>query len=167
MDETSEPREAQSPEPVSTFHPEADGAPGAASPVPSPASAPPPSESVPLIAWLAAGAGWFVPGLGHLLLRRWGRAAAIFLSVSAMAIAGYKLQGQVYSIRTTDVYGTLGHWAEIGAGVFYFLWRVLEPAGANLARASGDVGTRLLAIAGLLNFLCVADAFEIARRAKS
>ncbi|MFZ0858957.1 MAG: DUF6677 family protein [Candidatus Acidiferrales bacterium] len=163
MDETSEPREAQPPEPAVPSRPDAAAAPNAA----SPASTPPASENAPFIAWLAAAAGWFVPGLGHLLLRRWGRAAAIFLSVGAMAIAGYRLQGQVYSIRTGDVYGTLGQWAEIGAGAFYFLWRVLEPAGANLARASGDVGTRLLAMAGLLNFLCVADAFEIARRAKS
>jgi hypothetical protein len=152
MDETSVPREAEPPEPAAPPHPDA---------------ASHASENAPFIAWLAAAAGWFVPGLGHLLLRRWGRAAAIFLSVSAMAIAGYKLQGQVYSIRTGDVYGTLGHWAEIGSGVFYYLWRVLEPAGANLARVGGGIGTRLLTIAGLLNFLCVADAFEIARRAKS
>jgi hypothetical protein len=124
-------------------------------------------DNAPFIAWLAAAAAWIVPGLGHLLLRRWGRAAAIFVAVGGMAIAGYKLQGQVFSLRTSDVYSILGHWAEIGAGVFYFLWRFLEPAGANLARATGDIGTRLLAIAGLLNFLCMADAFEIARRARN
>ncbi len=167
MDEASEPREAQPPQAAAPSHAGAAAAPNAASPVPSPVSAPPDFENAPFIAWFAAAAAWFLPGLGHLLLRRWGRAIAIFLCVGGMAIAGYKLQGQLYSIRTGDVYGILGHWAEIGAGSFYFLGRVLEPAGANLAQASGDVGTRLLAIAGLLNFLCVADAFEIARRAKS
>lgn len=124
-------------------------------------------DNAPFLAWLAAAAEWIIPGLGYLLLRRWGRAAVIFAAVGGLAIAGYQLHGQVFSIRTSDFYGILGHWAEIGAGIFYFLWRWLEPGGANLARAAGDTGTRLLAMAGLLNFLCVADVFEIARGARN
>src|SRR5215469_17307382 len=120
----------------------------------------------PMMVWLATVGGWFVPGLGHFLLRRWGRGVAIFLCVGGMAIAGYHLGGQVFSIHTSDVYAILGHLAEVGTGAFYFLWRVLEPGGAQLARSSGDIGTRLLAIAGLLNFLCAADAYEIACRLK-
>ncbi|HEV2422594.1 MAG TPA: DUF6677 family protein [Candidatus Acidoferrales bacterium] len=120
----------------------------------------------PITIWLATVGGWFVPGLGHLLLRRWGRGVAMFVCVGGMAIAGYQLGGQIFSIHTSDVYSILGHLAEAGTGVFYFLWRVFEPGGANLARSSGDIGTRLLAIAGLLNFLCVGDAYEIAHRLK-
>jgi hypothetical protein len=129
-------------------------------------NAPAVPDNAPFIAWLAAAAAWIVPGLGHLLVRRWGRGAAIFAAIGGTAILGYQLQGQVFTVRTTDFFGFLGHWAEIGSGVFYFLWRWLEPGGADLARATGDVGTRLLATAGLLNFLCVADVFEIARRAR-
>lgn len=123
-------------------------------------------DNAPFLAWLAAAAAWIVPGLGYLVLQRWGRAAVIFAGIGGMAIAGYQLHGQVYSVRTSDFFGILGHWAEIGAGVFYFLWHFLEPSGANLARAAGDTGTRLLAMAGLLNLLCVADVFEIARGAR-
>lgn len=110
--------------------------------------------------------GWLIPGLGHFLLRRWGRGFVILLSISAMAIIGYQLGGQVFSIHSGNVYSVLGHCSEAGMGAFYFLWRVLEPAGANLARSSGDIGTRLLAIAGLLNFLCVADVYEISQGSK-
>lgn len=139
---------------------------------PLPVSEPPPRnhgqivDNAPFLAWLAAAAAWVLPGLGYLLLRRWGRAAAAFAGIGGLVLAGYQLHGQVFSIRTSDFFGILGHWAEIGAGVFYFLWHVLEPGGANLARAAGDTGTRLLAMAGLLNLLCVADAFEIARGAR-
>lgn len=120
----------------------------------------------PLMTWLVTVGGWLVPGLGHLLLRRWGRAIAVFLCVGGIAVAGYKLGGQVFSIRTGNIYNILGHLAEAGTGVFYFLWPILEPAGADAARAAGDIGTRLLAIAGLLNFLCAIDAFDISRRVK-
>lgn len=109
-------------------------------------------------------AAWIVPGLGHFLLKRRGCAAIIFLCVGGLVIAGYAMRGQVYSMRAGDLLGFMTHLAEIGTGVFYFLARFFEPHGANTARAVGDVGTRLLAIAGLLNFLCVLDAWGIARR---
>lgn len=126
-----------------------------------------PVANSPLVTWLATVGGWIIPGLGHLLLRRWGRGIVIFLCIGLMAVLGYRLGGQVFPVHSTSVYAVLGHWSEAGMGGFYFLWRLLEPAGANLARSSGDVGTRVLAIAGLLNFLCVADAYEISRRSKS
>ena len=116
--------------------------------------------------WLATVGGWFVPGFGHLLLRRWGRAVVVFLCIGGMAMAGYKLQGQVFSIRSDDIFAILGHLAEVGGGAFYFFSHVLEPGGVNVAQANGDIGTRLLAMAGLLNFLSVADVFEIARHGK-
>lgn len=155
MDESAHSPEAQPIQPAAPLHRDEGSV-----------HADPRGTPAPTIAWLAATAAWFVPGLGHLLLRRWGRAVIIFLCVGGMAVAGYKLQGEVFSIRSGDIFGILGHLADVGAGAFYLFSRFLEPGGADIARASGDIGTRLLAIAGLLNFLCVADAFEIARHAK-
>lgn len=111
-------------------------------------------------------AAWLAPGLGHLLLKRWGRAAIIFLCVGGLAVAGYAMSGQVYSIRGGDIFGFMGYLAEIGSGTFYFLARLLEPRGANTALVTGVYGTRFLAMAGLLNFLCVLDAWGIARAEK-
>ena len=112
-------------------------------------------------------AAWLVPGLGHLLLKRRGRAAIIFLCVGGLAVAGYALRGQIYSMRGGDMFGFMGYLAEVGSGAFYFLARLLEPHGADTARVAGVYGTRFLAIAGLLNFLCVLDAWGIARPEKS
>ena len=111
-------------------------------------------------------AAWLVPGLGHLLLKHRGRAAIIFLCVGGLAVAGYAMRGQVYSMRGGDMFGLMGHLAEIGLGVFYFLAHLLEPHGANTALVAGVYGTRFLAMAGLLNFLCVLDAWGIARAEK-
>ena len=111
-------------------------------------------------------AAWLAPGLGHLLLKRWGRAAISFLCVGGLAVAGYAMRGQVYSMRGGDIFGFMGYLAEIGSGTFYFLARLFEPSGANTALVTGVYGTRFLAMAGLLNFLCVLDAWGIARAEK-
>lgn len=117
-------------------------------------------------AGVIAFAAWLVPGLGYLLLKRWERAAVLFFCVASLAVLGFAMRGRVYSPRGEDFFGLLGFIAEVGAGAIYFLARVFEPRGADLARVAGDFGTRFLALAGLLNFLCVLDVWHIARAGK-
>ncbi len=120
------------------------------------------AKEQPELAVAAAVAGWLVPGLGHLLLRRWGRALVFFLTVGALAVTGFLLRGYVFPARSADAFDSLGFLADFGAGVFYFLSRFFETSGADISRASGDYGTRFIATAGVLNLLCVLDAYEIA-----
>jgi hypothetical protein len=56
----------------------------------------------------------------------------------------------------------LGSLGDAGSGVFYWVVRSLEKAGPDVSRAIGDYGTRFIAAAGVANYLCVADALEIA-----
>ena len=115
-----------------------------------------------VLAPFIAVAAWIVPGLGHLVLRRWGRALIFFLAVGGLAIAGYELRGYVFSPRTGEPFGTFGFLADAGAGIFYFLSRFFETAGPDVSRAAGDYGTRFIAAAGIVNLLSVFDAYEIA-----
>jgi len=115
-----------------------------------------------VLAPFIAVAAWIVPGLGHLVLRRWGRALIFFLAVGGLAIAGYELRGYVFPPRTGEPFGTLGFLADAGAGIFYFLSRFFESAGPDVSRAAGDYGTRFIAAAGIVNLLSVFDAYEIA-----
>jgi hypothetical protein len=115
-----------------------------------------------VLAPFIAVAAWIVPGLGHLVLRRWGRALIFFLSVGGLAVAGYLLRGNVFPPRTGEPFGTLGFLADAGAGIFYFLSRFFETAGPDVSRAAGDYGTRFIAAAGIVNLLSVFDAYEIA-----
>ncbi|MGB8523366.1 MAG: DUF6677 family protein [Candidatus Acidiferrales bacterium] len=115
-----------------------------------------------VLAPFIAVAAWIVPGLGHLVLRRWGRALIFFLSVGGLAITGYLLRGNVFPPRTGEPFGTLGFLADAGAGIFYFLSRFFESAGPDVSRAAGDYGTRFIAAAGIVNLLSVFDAYEIA-----
>lgn len=107
-------------------------------------------------------AAWAVPGLGHALLRRWTRAAGFFLAVGGLAITGYLMRGEVFGPRAHESFGTLGFLADAAAGVFYFLAHVVETAGPDISRATGNYGTRFVAAAGLVNLIGVIDAVELA-----
>jgi hypothetical protein len=114
-----------------------------------------------LMGIVASVAGWLVPGLGHLLLRRWTKAAVYFLCVAGLACAGLLMRGGVFAAGAEDMFDRLGFFADIGTGVFYFMAHNIQTAGPDVAHASGDYGTRLFATAGMLNFLTVLEAFEI------
>jgi len=111
----------------------------------------------------AAIAGWVVPGLGHLLLRRWSKAAVYFLCIGGLACAGLTMRGGVFGAGAEDLFDRLGFFADLGAGVFYFLAHQIQAAGPDVAHATGDYGTRLFAAAGMLNFLTVLEAYDIGR----
>ncbi len=108
-------------------------------------------------------AGWLVPGLGHLILRRWDKAIAYFLCVGTLACVGLAMRGGVFDSSAADMFDRLGFLADLGAGVFYFLAHTIQAAGPDVAHASGDYGTRLFATAGVLNLLTVLEAYETGR----
>jgi hypothetical protein len=116
---------------------------------------------------LVAVTAWIVPGLGHLLLRRWGRALGFFLACGGLALAGLALRGEIFSPHSDDPFGALGFIADLGSGIFYFAARIFETAGPDISRASGDYGTRFIAASGIVNLLGVIDAFGIARGRRS
>jgi hypothetical protein len=105
---------------------------------------------------------WLVPGLGHLLLHRTGRAIVFVIAVGGLAITGYHMRGNVFPPRSADPFGALGFWADASSGIFYLLARVLERAGPDVSRAAGDYGTRFIAAAGIVNLIGAFDAYEIA-----
>ncbi len=109
----------------------------------------------------AAIAAWIVPGLGHLLLRKWDKAIVYFLTVGALAVAGLLMRGNVFTPAGGDAFDMLGFFADIGSGIFYFLSHTINAAGPDVSRAAGDNGTRLFATAGVLNMLCMLEAFQI------
>jgi len=112
---------------------------------------------------VAAVAGWMVPGLGHLVLRRWSKAAVYFLCVGGLAFAGLAMRGGVFGADAMDLFDRLGFFADLGAGIFYFLAHQIQVAGPDVAHATGDYGTRMFAAAGMLNFLIVLEAYDIGR----
>jgi hypothetical protein len=112
-------------------------------------------------------AGWLLPGLGHALLKMWGRALAIFLTVGFLVYLGAGMRGNVFVPGGEDAFARLGYVADAGTGSFYFVARALEISGSDVSHADGDYGTRFLATAGVLNLLAALHAYEAARGRKA
>jgi len=119
------------------------------------------------LAVLVGLAGWVVPGLGHALLKMWGRAVVCLVTVAMLATVGARMRGNLFTSRGNDAFDSLGYIADLGAGSFYFVARSLEVDGADVSHADGDYGTRFLATAGVFNLLAALHAYEAARGRKA
>jgi hypothetical protein len=111
--------------------------------------------------------GWMVPGLGHAVLKMWGRAVTIFLAVGLLVYLGAGMRGNLFAPGGDDAFARLGYAADLGTGSFYLLARAIETTGPDVSHADGDYGTRFLATAGVLNLLAALHAYEAARKRKA
>ena len=126
------------------------------------------SESTPaLVVGLAA---WFLPGSGHLLLKKWGRALMMGGVIWFCFIIGLAMGGHMFDLSTDGTSSVLLQVppmiANLGSGALYIVSWLFgsgfadDPAQA--ARATYEYGNTFLLIAGLLNYLTMLDAFDIA-----
>ena len=116
---------------------------------------------------VAPALAWLVPGAGHLIQKRWGRGALLMVSIFAMFLIGLALQGRIYKPNGGDILDILGFVGDIGAGGLYIVTRAMDWGQGAIAHATADYGTKYLIVAGLLNFIAVADAYHIAIGKKS
>lgn len=129
--------------------------------------APPRKSRREALAFVAGLAGWLVPGLGHALMKMWGRAMVCFLTVGVLVWIGAGMRGNLFTSRGNDAFDSLGYIADLGTGSFYWLARSLESNGPDVSHADGDYGTRFLATAGVFNLLAALHAYETARGRKA
>jgi len=106
-------------------------------------------------------AGWAVPGLGHILLKRW-RGLVFLACLGAMTALGLAMGGRIFPFQLDNPLTVLAFFADIGNGLVYVLSRFLPFGLGALKNVSYEFGTAYLAGAGLLNFLVALDAYDIA-----
>ena len=111
---------------------------------------------------LAPAVGWLIPGAGHLIQKRWIRGLLLMGSVVTMFVLGLLMQGRVDQPNGGDILDILGFVGDVGAGGLYILSRVNDWGHVVVAHATADYGTKYIIVAGLLNFICVADAYHVA-----
>src|ERR1700739_3309818 len=120
------------------------------------------AESTGIMAVLAPAIGWFIPGAGHMIQRRWIRGGVLFLSIVSLFLLGLAMQGRIYKANGGDILDILGFVGDIGAGGLYILTLANDWGQGAIAFATADYGTKFMIVAGLLNFIAIADAYHIA-----
>ena len=112
-------------------------------------------------------AAWLIPGCGHFLLGRKGRALILFGSILCMFLLGLAMQGQFFNLRSDSILQKLGFLGEMCVGVAMPAAMFFGYAGGNGFFASADYGTAFLVAAGMLNVLTIFDAYDIAMGRKN
>lgn len=119
-------------------------------------------EPVSAMAVLAPAIGWFIPGAGHMIQKRWIRGGLLFVSIVTLFLLGLGMQGRIYRANGGDILDILGFVGDVGAGALYILTLAMDWGQNAIAFAVADYGTKFMIVAGLLNFIAVADAYHIA-----
>ncbi|HKO97068.1 MAG TPA: DUF6677 family protein [Pyrinomonadaceae bacterium] len=127
-------------------------------------------------AWLMGITAWLIPGAGHLLQGRWARALLLGGSVWICFLAGLWMGGHLFIVKTGDPTSSILYQlppmiANLGSGLLYLICWFMGTGFAddpvNAAKATYEYGNTFLLVAGLLNYLCMLDAFDVAAGRKS
>src|SRR5260370_30059871 len=121
-----------------------------------------PAEPVSLMAVVAPVVGWLIPGAGHMIQKRWIRGALLLVSIGTLFVLGLMMQGHIYKANGGDILDILGFIGDLGAGGMYIVTLAANGGRGAVAHAIADYGTKFMIVAGLLNFIAVADAYHIA-----
>ncbi|MEW6131458.1 MAG: DUF6677 family protein [Acidobacteriota bacterium] len=120
---------------------------------------------------LALVVAWLIPGAGHLVLGKYGRAAMFFLTITAAFMIGLALHGRLFwplqptveNSSSPDFVSFLWFFAQIGTGLCYLFCYAL---GINTIPTPNaptyEYANALTCLAGLLNYLVIHDVFDIA-----
>src|ERR1700694_2679499 len=120
------------------------------------------TQPITAMSVVAPAIGWLIPGAGHLIQKRWIRGLLLMGSITTMFFLGLAMQGRVYRPNGGDILDILGFVGDLGTGGLYIVTRVMDWGQGAIAHATADYGTKFIIVAGLLNFISVADAYHIA-----
>ena len=119
-----------------------------------------------LNAWLTGSLAWAVPGAGHFFQGHLGRGGILGGSVFCMYFIGWLLGGHLYGLHNVSETGFLAYvfgFCDLGSGLLYLLSLATNIGVLDHSQlATSEYGDRFLMVAGLLNYLCMLDAFDIA-----
>lgn len=117
-------------------------------------------------AWFIGILAWAVPGAGHILQGRLVLGGVLGGTVICMYTVGWLLGGHLYGLHNVSETGFLAYvfgFCDLGSGLLYLLSlasNIAVPDNSQLA--TSEYGDRFMMVAGLLNYLCMLDAFDIA-----
>ena len=115
-------------------------------------------------------AAWLVPGAGHLVLARRGRGLLFFVTIVGAFVLGLSLHGHLYwptvaeppSVFHFDLITVLWFLAGLCYITSYALGLGTAPIPQAASAPTFEYGNTFMFLAGLLNYLVIHDAFDIA-----
>lgn len=118
-----------------------------------------PARISPVAAGILA---WLVPGLGHFTLGHRARGMAFFVIVCGAAVLGVGLEGNLGTSLTGPPLALLRTLGCMGAGLVYGALRFVVGFVGSAEAPGYEYGSAFLVSAGLMNYMLVLDAFDIA-----
>ena len=105
---------------------------------------------------------WLVPGAGHLWLGRRQKGTVFLLALPLMFMTGIWLRGRIFPFELSEPLVALAAAANLGNGLPWFVAHILELGNGVVTAATYEYGNCFMIVAGLLNFLVILDAFDVA-----
>jgi hypothetical protein len=105
---------------------------------------------------------WLVPGAGHLWMGRRQKGIVFLLAVPAMFVIGLLLHGRVFPFEFSEPLVGLAAVANLLAGAPWVLARLLDSGSGMVTAVTYEYGNCFLIVSGLLNFLVILDAYDVA-----
>ncbi|HYP28173.1 MAG TPA: DUF6677 family protein [Blastocatellia bacterium] len=115
--------------------------------------------------------GWLVPGAGHLILGKLGRGLLFLVLLTGTFVLGLALHGRLFwptpaetpSALYFDLITVLWFLAQVGSGLCYIISYLFGFGTTPIPEAATfEYGNTFLFLAGLLNYLVIYDAYDIA-----
>jgi hypothetical protein len=107
-------------------------------------------------------AAWAIPGGGHFWLGRIQKAVVFLVALTTMFIIGLVLKGRIFPFEFSEPLVALAAFANAGLGLPWVIGRSMGLGNGVVTAVTYEYGNCFLIVAGLLNFLVILDAFDIA-----
>ena len=107
-------------------------------------------------------AAWAIPGAGHFWLGRAQKGVVFLLALTMLFALGLVLQGRLFPFDLSEPLVALAAFANAGLGLPWLVGRMMGLGGGIVTAVTYEYGNSFLIVAGLLNFLVILDAFDIA-----
>jgi hypothetical protein len=107
-------------------------------------------------------AAWAIPGAGHFWLGRTQKGIVFFVALTMLFVTGLVLQGRLFPFDLSEPLVALAAFANAGLGLPWIAGRALGLGGGVVTAVTYEYGNTFLIVSGLLNFLVILDAFDVA-----
>jgi hypothetical protein len=121
------------------------------------------AKRIHLKAYLFFLISWFVPGLGHFLLKKTTKAAVFFFGILFLIVLGLWMKGGFPSLIDLQPLNLLSFLGGLGNGVFFLVLRPLGFGVGVITSYTYYYGTAYIAAAGFLNYLIAINAYALVK----